>query len=135
MKVTINVNADTIRTVANGLQRRQARVASAGAAVLANVSAAIFIEAQANVPVQTGALRASGNVTVKYGLNNYKAVISYGDSRLGLMGRTTAEYAPERHEMMSHLKPLSFKWLERAVRNGAVTYRDELILKIAQALR
>ena len=92
----------------------------------------IFDESQRLVPVDTGALKASGKVS-RDGLT---AAISYGEEdAAGRGGRDTAVYAPIVHERMDvHHPHGQAKYLEAAMNGKAREVAETLVAGLRKAI-
>lgn len=93
----------------------------------------VLEESQRLVPVDTGALAASGKVTREDGPS---AVISYGQSDgAGRDGRDTADYAIPVHERMDVSHPIGqAKFLEAALHSAGARAIDTAAVVLRKAL-
>lgn len=110
-----------------------ARVALAAAAELAVESAGktLLDASQQLVPVDTGALKASGQVT---GDGPHTVAVSYGrQDGAGRNGADTADYAVIQHEALDYNHPNGgqAKYLEQAMHSAA----PEILAAMAEQLR
>lgn len=136
MTVKITLDTASVQQLVIGLRRKQLVVQDAAKEAIQSVGSKIFDEAQARVPVQTGALQRSGRFTAAGSKEAPEGIISYGDMGVGRRGRTTAEYAVERHEQRSRSSDLRAgdKWLEKALLENGEAFRNEVLRLMRAAL-
>jgi len=107
-------------------------VRAAAEAAVDQAAHLIFDESQRLVPVDTGALKASGKVTH----DGLAATISYGqEDQAGRGGRDTAVYAPIVHERMDvHHPNGQAKYLETAMHGKAADVAKVIVAGIRKAI-
>lgn len=128
--IKLNIDQTSVSSVVNNLRIKEQEVLQAGRVGLHNAADIIFNKAQATIPFQTGALKASGKVTMHHSENSSEAIISYGDqTRNANTGKPTASYAVEKHE-----DPTGNKWLERTILNSTDIFNDVMQETIAKHL-
>lgn len=105
---------------------------AAGEAAVAHAADAVLGESQRLVPVDTGALQASGKVT----RDGLEATISYGDEDgAGRDGQDTAQYAIPVHERLDAEHPAGqAKFLEAAMHTTAAQVGEVLADTIRRAI-
>lgn len=126
----------TVAKLINNLRAKEREVAAAGKQGIQTMTEMAFEVAQMDVPVQSGALKDSGQLSIVLDNGIYKGVISYGTSHTNAKGVATETYAVSRHELPSNPKnPRSHKWLEKAVFFiGESVFVDELGRLIEDAM-
>lgn len=109
-------------------------VIAAAADKAADAAAHVVLdESQQLVPVDTGALRASGRVVVEEGAS---AAITYGDDdAAGRGGRDTNDYVVPVHERLDAHHPIGqAKFLESALHSGAERAAEVIAVELRKAL-
>lgn len=136
MKAQVVLDNKSIASLIKNLRSKELEVFDAGQQGIRTMSETAFEIAQADVPVQSGALKGSGNLSIVLDNGVYKGIISYGDSSTNARGVQTSVYAVSRHEMPGNTKnPRSHKWLENAVFFvGESVFVDELSRLIGKAM-
>lgn len=127
-KIELDVASERIFT--NKLQSKQRSTINASVTAVHAAASLVFDLAQATIPVQTGALQASGKITIDVQGDTASAIISYGDNTVNPdTGETTAQYALERHEDITFGE--GYKWLEKAMLESS----DKVVSTLANVLR
>lgn len=130
--VRIEITSSSLQEFTRNLRRKQAEVREVANVELEAIVRQIFAKAQQRVPVVTGALAVSGQISSDNSDDVVQRVISYGNStRNPVTNQPTAEYAVDRHESYNPAKPESYKWLERTMSEES----DAYVQAIARALR
>lgn len=148
--------ANNVRVEVKGLSKLLRQMGAIGGKVEKAVCSALFIEGESImakskelVPVDTGALRASGTVKkpVKDKTGKISVSLEYGGVARGVFvsERTTnvkkdpnvSEYALKVHEDLSawHIPPTQAKYLEMPFREAMSDVRRRVARDIADALR
>lgn len=131
MSNEITLNPGSVEYFTRTMNEVKSKVYNASYQGVNEAAQLIFNRAQQGVPIQEGALYASGKVTMENNSNNIEAIISYGDITVNtLTGKTTASYAVERHEQPG----AGSKWLENAILNSPADYLNILATKIAESM-
>lgn len=110
----------------------RASVRAAGEVAVDAAAQVVFDESQRLVPVDTGALQASGRVT----RDGLEAVISYGaEDGAGRRGQDTAAYAVVQHERLDFEHPHGqAKYLETALHSQTEKVAEALVEGLRRAL-
>lgn len=103
-KLGIAVNSGSVQALVGRLREVELIALEQGKAAVTREMELAFEEAQERCPVATGATKSSGRVQVGVEGAVIEGVISY-----------STEYAPERHESVTHRNPEAYKWLERTM--------------------
>lgn len=134
-KLKFSLDTSSVKQVCSNLKASETRVKRAGNKAVKKSAKRIFQTAQLYVPVQTGALAASGKISNASAGNRIRNIISYGDSTVNtITGEATKDYAVDRHEIVNPAKPASYKWLERTVRNSSTIFMEELQLNLKDSI-
>lgn len=133
---SIFLDPGSMRRFATNLLMTEVSVIEGAAEGVQLAAELAFDRAQTNVPVLSGALRASGEITANDSVGLIERVISYGNDTPNPMGVPTAAYAAQRHETPNKQKPAAYKWLETAVRDvGEDLLLEAVATSIEQALK
>ena len=126
--IKLAIEQTSVTSTINNLKSKEQEIIQAGYVGLHNAANIIFANSQATMPKRTGALSASGKVTMLNAGAFSEATISYGDqTRNTTTGKTTASYAVEKHE-----DPVNGKWLEHAILNGSELFINTIQAEISK---
>jgi hypothetical protein len=109
----VKFKLEGIAALSKALQKYDKDTGRAYARGLGGVARAIYVDADAMVPVDTGALRESGDYWIEGTGWRSVGYVGYGFAVEGFE-RTPANYAVFQHDL-----PFERKWLEDAVENQA----------------
>ena len=118
----LKMDQGSVSNVVSNLITRRDMVVESGKHGLTTATEQIFQNAQSLVPVSTGALVSSGNVSYEETSDSISATISYGDKTINPeTAVTTDSYAEIKHE-----DPDGGKWLENAMFNGEELFMSQI---------
>lgn len=134
--LSIDLDARKTAELVNNLRRKEIEGIRAGQEGVKLMTELTFDIAQSRVPVDSGALKASGYTAEKNTSDEIKGVIGYGTSTTNRKGERSADYAVKRHEMPYRKdSPETHKWLENTLLDvGSSQFLDEVKRLIIKAL-
>lgn len=128
--MVLRVDQASIDNVVSNLITRRDMAVEGGKYGLTAAAEQIFQNAQASVPVSTGALASSGNVSYEETADSITAIISYGDKTIN----PETDIATESYAELKHEDPDGGKWLEKAMLGGEELFTSKIVTAISSKL-